>query len=328
MPKKILVTGAAGFIGFHTALALKKRGDEVFGLDNFNDYYSPDLKEQRAKLLAEAGIEVVKGDVNDPELLSTLFERGPTHVLHLAAQAGVRHARKYPEAYLKSNIDGFLAILEQLKTRPEIPLIYASSSSVYGTNEKVPFSVDDRTDSPANLYAATKKTNELLAYSYHHIYGIKTTGLRYFTVYGPWGRPDMAYYLFTKSILEERSIHLFNHGKMWRDFTYIDDIVAGTIAALDLSAPYELFNLGNHRSEKLLDFVKILEELLEKKATLILEGPRVDEVERTYADIEKSRQLLNYRPTTKLKEGLAQFVDWYCAKTKGKASVMSDATMQ
>ncbi len=241
--KTILLTGAAGFIGFHTALALVKRGDTVIGLDNFNSYYSPKLKKERALQLRAHGIEVVEADINDRATLHGLFEEHPiTDTLHLAAQAGVRYARKHPEAYLSSNIDGFLSILETLRLHPTVKLTYASSSSVYGRNEKTPFAVTDRTDQPANLYAATKKANELMAYSYHHLYDIPMTGLRFFTVYGPWGRPDMAYYSFTEKILKGEPIHLFNEGKMRRDFTYIDDVVRGTLAALDYDSGYEIFN--------------------------------------------------------------------------------------
>ena len=326
MSKTIFVTGAAGFIGFHTCIALHKRGDKVIGFDNFNPYYTPNLKRDRAAQLKKMGIEIIEGDLNDLQLPSC------THVLHLAAQAGVRYARTHPEAYVSSNLTGFIHLLEQLKHRPEIPFIYASSSSVYGNNEKVPFAIEDRTDQPANLYAATKKANELLAYSYHNIYGIKATGLRYFTVYGPWGRPDMAYYTFTEAILKGEPIHLFNHGKMWRDFTYIDDIVEGTIAAVDLSADLEIFNLGNHQSHELMHFVNLIEQSLAKRANIVLEGPRIDEMIKTYADIDHAKKRLNYLPKTSLEQGLPKFVDWYLsyssAKTSGSEFVISDATMQ
>jgi UDP-glucuronate 4-epimerase len=312
MIKTVLVTGAAGFIGFHVAQALARRGDVVIGLDNFNDYYSPSLKRERAALLKQQSISVVEQDLNDKEKLGSLFQQHPfTHVLHLAAQAGVRYARTHPEAYLSSNINGFLSLLETLRTAPHIPLIYASSSSVYGRNTKLPFSVTDPCDQPANLYAATKKANELMAYSYHHLYGISATGLRFFTVYGPWGRPDMAYYAFTKAILEDEPIHLFNQGKMERDFTYIDDIVQGTLAAIDHQTPYDLFNLGNHQPIPLLSFIETLEEILGKKAIKIFEGTTPGEVEKTYADISHSKAKLNFLPTTSLKTGLTAFVTWY-----------------
>lgn len=312
MSKTVFVTGAAGFIGFHTALALHKRGDRVIGLDNFNNYYDPALKEARARLLHNHNIEIVKGDITDKALLAELFaHHGFTHVLHLAAQAGVRYAIQNPEAYLKSNLEGFLAILEQLKHSPQIPLIYASSSSVYGANKKVPFASTDSTDQPANLYAATKKANEVMAYAYHHMYGLRTTGLRFFTVYGPWGRPDMAYFLFTKAILEGKPITLFNRGEMWRDFTYIDDVVEGTIAALDLGVENTVFNLGNHRSESLASFISILEELLDKKAIIELAECPSDEMLKTYANIDSAREHLNFNPKISLREGLGAFVSWY-----------------
>lgn len=331
--KKILLTGAAGFIGFHTAQALVERGDHVVGLDNFNPYYSPELKQKRASILKEMGIEVVHADVNDRDTLRGLFETHAfTDVLHLAAQAGVRYARTHPEAYLSSNIDGFLSLLETLRDYPHVKLTYASSSSVYGRNEKIPFSVDDRTDKPANLYAATKKANELMAYSYHHLYGIVMTGLRFFTVYGPWGRPDMAYYAFTEAILSGRPIHLFNEGKMQRDFTYIDDVVRGTLAAVDYhGSPYELFNLGNNHPVELLTFVSILEKELGREALKVFEGASPGEVDTTYADIVSSQEKLGYEPKTHLEEGLPQFLSWYHAysqNTADKKSVMSVAVKQ
>ena len=312
MSKYILVTGAAGFIGFYLSLALKNRGDHVVGFDNFNAYYSPELKRRRAALLEEQGITVIEGDLNDRELLGRLFKTPPfACVLHLAAQAGVRYARSNPDAYLTSNINGFLSLLETLRSYNHVKLIYASSSSVYGRNTTIPFSIEDTTDKPANLYAVTKKTNELMAYSYHHLFGIPTTGLRFFTVYGPWGRPDMAYYTFTQAILEGKPIHLFNNGNMQRDFTYIDDIVRGTLAALDYNGEYELFNLGNHRPTPLLSFVEILEKILGRKAIKIFEGPSAGEVETTYADISASEKKLGFRPTTELETGLSKFVEWY-----------------
>lgn len=312
MQKMILLTGVAGFIGYHTALALKKRGDVVIGLDNFNAYYSPDLKRKRAGLLKEQGIEVLEEDINNREAIRELFESNSfTHVVHLAAQAGVRYAREHPEAYLKSNIDGFLSILETLRHFPSARLIYASSSSVYGRNEKIPFSVSDPTDKPANLYAATKKANELMAYSYHHLYGIASMGLRFFTVYGPWGRPDMAYFSFTKAILEGKPLHLFNQGKMQRDFTYIDDAVSGILATIDYAGECDIFNIGNNHPVPLMDFVAILEKHLGKKALIVLEGPSAGEVETTYADIDKSKKLLGFEPKTNLEIGLKHFIDWY-----------------
>jgi len=312
MSKYVLVTGAAGFIGFHAAQALHRRGDRVIGVDSFNAYYDIRLKKERARLLHQLGIEVIEGDITHPGLLNTLLEKYPiTHVLHLAAQAGVRYARQHPESYLKNNLEGFLCILESLKHKPQIPLIYASSSSVYGTNSKVPFSENDSVDHPANLYAATKKSNELMAYSYHHMYGLRTTGLRYFTVYGPWGRPDMAYFLFTQAILAGKPIVLFNQGQMWRDFTYIDDAVSGTLAALDRSAEQAIFNLGNCHTESLATFVAILEEALGQKALVELAPCPEDEMLKTYADISLSEQQLGFAPKISLQEGLLRFVNWY-----------------
>jgi UDP-glucuronate 4-epimerase len=312
MRKKVLVTGAAGFIGYHASLALHERGDTVIGLDNFNAYYSPELKRRRAEGLKEKGIQVIESDLNHREFLETVLDRqGCTHVLHLAAQAGVRYAKTHPEAYLTSNIQGFLSLLECLRARSHIHLTYASSSSVYGCNTKIPFAVTDPTDHPANLYAATKKANELMAYSYHHLYGIRSTGLRFFTVYGPWGRPDMAYYSFTEAILANKPIHLFNQGKMSRDFTYIDDIVQGILAAIDLEGEVELFNLGNHHPVPLLNFVEILEKLLRKRAIKIFEERSAGEVENTYADITDSERRLGFKPTTSLETGLTHFLNWY-----------------
>ncbi len=311
MEKNVLVTGAAGFIGSHAALALQKAGAHVIGYDNFNDYYSIDLKHARARLLSEVGIPVITGDLCDQERLEKLFHHNDfSHVLHLAAQAGVRYARQHPTAYLKSNLEGFLNLLEILKERPHIKLVYASSSSVYGCNEKTPFSTEDRTDKPANLYAATKKANELMAYSYHHLYGLTTIGLRYFTVYGPWGRPDMAYYSFTEAIMRGEPIRLFNNGKMWRDFTYIDDAIQGTLAALDYNEN-SLFNIGNSRPEELLTFVSILEKALGKKAHKIFVAESPGEMEQTSADSAEAREKLGFHPTTSLQEGLHNFVQWY-----------------
>ena len=315
--KTVLVTGAAGFIGYHASLALKARGDNVIGLDNFNAYYSPELKRKRAQQLLKQEIHVVEADINNKQTFQdTLDAHSCTHVLHLAAQAGVRYAQTHPEAYLSSNINGFLSILESLRGRPHIPLIYASSSSVYGRNTKIPFSTSDNTDQPANLYAATKKANELMAYSYHHQYGIRSTGLRFFTVYGPWGRPDMAYYTFTQAILSGKPIHLFNQGMMQRDFTYIDDIVQGTLAALDYKGTCEIFNLGNNQPVHLLDFVSTLEKLLGKQAIKILEGSSPGEVETTYADIAEAQSKLGFKPATSLETGLRLFLDWYLREFK------------
>jgi UDP-glucuronate 4-epimerase len=323
--KRVFITGAAGFIGSHTALALKAQGAEVIGYDNFNDYYSIDLKKARTQRLQEKGISVIEGDLCDSTKLEEIFcQNDFTHVLNLAAQAGVRYAQKNPGAYLRSNLEGFLNLLERLKERPHIKLVYASSSSVYGCNAKTPFSVQDATDQPANLYAATKKANELLAYSYHHLHGLTTIGLRYFTVYGPWGRPDMAYFSFTEAILKGEPIRLFNNGQMWRDFTYIDDAVQGTIAALDHSEN-SIFNLGNNRCEKLLTFVSALEKALGKEAVKIFVEDAPGEMTRTFADISLAQEKLGFQPTISLKEGLDRFVHWHKEYTSGRASVMSEA---
>jgi UDP-glucuronate 4-epimerase len=313
MKKRILVTGAAGFIGFHAIQALNAGGDLVIGIDNYNSYYAPELKRERSALLQKLGINIIEGDINHKSLLQTIVEKnGLTHVLHLAAQAGVRYAKTNPQAYLESNINGFLSLLETLRSYPQIKLVYASSSSVYGKNCKIPFSIEDTTDKPANLYAATKKANELMAYSYHHMYGIKAIGLRFFTVYGPWGRPDMAYYSFTEAILNGNPIQLFNQGNMQRDFTYIDDIVKGIIAAIDFEEEdYALFNLGNHQPIHLLDFVSILENLLGKKAQKIFSPPSEGEVDITFADITSAQKKLGFYPTTSLETGLLNFVSWH-----------------
>lgn len=255
---------------------------------------------------------MIDADLNHSKTLHSVFEKhGFTHVLNLAAQAGVRYARKHPEAYISSNINGFLSLLETLRHYPHVKLIYASSSSVYGLNEKIPFSTQDTTDKPANLYAATKKANELMAYSYYHLYGIQAIGLRYFTVYGPWGRPDMAYFSFTKSILENKPIQLFNGGKMKRDFTYIDDAVEGTLAATDYEGEFDIFNIGNNQPVELMTFLSILENTLGVKAKKEFQGPSLGEVETTYADITSSQKKLNFVPKTNLQEGLNKFVDWY-----------------
>lgn len=310
--KTVFITGIAGFIGFHVAQALIRRNDRVIGLDNFNSYYSPELKKKRVALLSEQGIEVITADLNDQKKLHSVFEQYSfTHILHLAAQAGVRHARKQPEAYLKNNIDGFLSILELLRQYRHVNLIYASSSSIYGLNESIPFSILDPTDKPANLYAVTKKTNELMAYSYHHLYDIKTTALRYFTVYGPWGRPDMAYFLFTKAIDERKPIILFNQGLMRRDFTYIDDAVEGTLAAIDYKGVHERFNIGNSQPVELLNFVSILEKILNIKAIKEFKGPSPGEIDTSYADITESQDKLGFKPKINLEEGLRRFVEWY-----------------
>ena len=309
---RIFITGIAGFIGSHVAHALRRRGDFVMGCDDFNPYYDPSLKRARAALLEKQGISVVEADIRQSALLEEqIVQFGATHVLHLAAQAGVRHSLTHPECYVASNLDGFVQVIEIIRRHPHIPFIYASSSSVYGLNRKIPFSETDPTDAPSNLYGATKKSNELIAHAYHHLFGIKTTGLRYFTVYGPWGRPDMAYFSFTRAILEGKPIQIFNEGKMQRDFTYIDDIAAGTLAAIDLAAPCEVFNLGNHRPEEVLHLIALLEKHLGKTALKNLLPMQPGEVPTTYADITKSQKLLGFSPKVSLEEGIQKFLAWY-----------------
>jgi UDP-glucuronate 4-epimerase len=310
--KRILITGAAGFIGFHLAKSLKKRGDFCLGLDNFNSYYDPQLKKARAEHLKNLGIETVSADICEKDVVKLLIlKHRITHVAHLAAQAGVRHSLSHPDDYVTSNLQGFVSILENIRLFPSIKLVYASSSSVYGLNKEIPFSVDDKTDQPANLYGATKKANELIAHAYHHLYGISVTALRYFTAYGPWGRPDMAYYHFTRQICDGKPIQVFNHGDMKRDFTYIDDIVKGTQAAIDLGASYEIFNLGNNRPISLLYLIQLLEEALGKSAIKHMLPMQAGEVTETFADIEKSQRLLGFNPSVSLEEGILRFIDWF-----------------
>lgn len=310
--KKVIVTGAAGFIGFHLAKALNLRGDTVVGIDNFNAYYSPQLKRRRAELLAQDRIELLEADLCAPHVLLDAIEKyQPTHIVHLAAQAGVRYSTENPAAYVDSNVHAFLNVLEACRKHPHIPLIFASSSSVYGTNTKVPFSETDLTDHPASFYGATKKANELMAYSYHHMYGIKAIGLRFFTVYGPWGRPDMAYYSFSECISQGTPIKVYNHGHMMRDFTYIDDIIAGVISALDLEASWEVFNLGNHSPVKLMDMIELLEQLMGKPAEKVYVEMQTGDVLTTYADISHSRERLGFSPKVSIAVGLTKFIEWY-----------------
>ena len=313
--KRIFITGISGFIGFHLALALKQRGDAVFGCDNFNSYYTPALKHARAALLKQSGIDLFLFDVNEKQqLLNAIEKHQITHFVHLAAQAGVRHCLTHPETYVHSNLNGFVQVMEALAKHPHIPLTYASSSSVYGLKTKVPFAESDPTESVASFYAATKKSNELIAASYHHIYKIPVTGLRFFTVYGPWGRPDMAYFLFSKAIAEGKPIQVFAQGLFQRDFTYIDDIIEGTIAAIDLQAKSEIFNLGNNRPHTVLELIAILEQQQGKKAVVNFVDTPLGDVPITYADIGKSERMLNYRPTTSLSAGLEKFPHWFSSQ--------------
>ncbi|KAG2729661.1 hypothetical protein I3760_01G260600 [Carya illinoinensis] len=332
----VLVTGAAGFVGTHVSTALKRRGDGVLGLDNFNDYYDPSLKRARQVHLERTGVFIVEGDINDSALLNKLFEVVAfTHVMHLAAQAGVRYAIENPSSYVHSNIAGLVNLLEVCKSaNPQPAIVWASSSSVYGLNTKVPFSERDRTDHPASLYAATKKAGEEIAHTYNHIYGLSLTGLRFFTVYGPWGRPDMAYFFFTRDILRGKPIPIFkapNHGTVARDFTYIDDIVKGCLAALDTAekstgsggkkrgpAQLRIFNLGNTSPVPVSDLVSILERLLKVRAKRhSMKLPRNGDVQFTHANISLAQRELGYKPTTDLQTGLKKFVRWYLSYHSG-----------
>lgn len=309
--KRILVTGAAGFIGSHLAQKLQERGDFVIGLDNFNKYYIPQLKLDRESELNKRGISIVHGDICDQALLNRVIEENHiTHIAHMAAQAGVRYSLEQPHSYVHSNLEGFLNILEACR-HYKTKLTYASSSSVYGHNTKVPFSEDDRTDTQASFYGVTKKTNELMAYTYHKLFGISATGLRFFTVYGPWGRPDMACYIFAKAMEEGKPIELFNNGQMQRDFTYVDDVVDGIIASIDLEASYEIFNLGNTHPETLFTFVELLEKHLGIKTQKKLLPMQEGDVLTTYADIRHAQEKLHFAPKVSLDEGLKRFVEWY-----------------
>jgi len=317
--KRILITGAAGFVGFHAAQELLQQGHFVVGLDSFNDYYEVSLKEDRATKLKEKGIEIVQGNICTENLVFSLCEKYQiTHLLHLAAYAGVRYSLKYPQFYIDNNIQGFYQILEAVKQLPHIKLIYASSSSVYGKNKKVPFAEEDMTEQPANMYGMSKKSNELMAYAYHNLYGLDVTGLRFFTVYGPWGRPDMAYFHFTRSLFEEKPIDLYNFGKMKRDFTYIDDIVQGISRSIDHCKGCSLFNLGNNKRVTLEKFVSVLEELTGKKAQLNLLPMPKGEIEETYASIERAREMIGYEPKVAIEEGLYRFVSWFSVYYRDK----------
>ncbi len=331
---RILVTGTAGFIGFHLAKALLERGDEVIGLDRINDYYNLNLKFAR---LEETGIAIediqynrliqsstypnyqfIRINLEDAYRVSRLFQDHEFDaVVHLAAQAGVRYSIENPQTYIQSNIVAFTNILEACRTHPVKHLVYASSSSVYGSNTKIPFSVEDKVDQPISLYAATKKSNELMAHTYSHLFSIPTTGLRFFTVYGPWGRPDMAYFLFTNAILKGKPIKVFNHGKMARDFTYIDDIVQGVVKVLDqapsekMQPPYRIYNIGNNAPVPLMDFIIAIEEALGMKAEKVFLPMQPGDVERTYADVQNLIDEFGYHPQTSIREGIQTFIDWY-----------------
>jgi UDP-glucuronate 4-epimerase len=315
-----LVTGAAGFIGFHTCRALLERGERVIGVDVVNDYYDPALKEARQAILAKnPGFTFYRVDIADRAAMTDVAARHPEigRIIHLAAQAGVRYSLVNPYAYTRSNIEGQLVMLEMARALPRCEhFVYASSSSVYGANTKLPFAVEDRVDTPVSLYAATKKSGELMAHCYSHLFATPTTGLRFFTVYGPWGRPDMSAFLFVKAILAGEPIHVFNHGDMRRDFTYIDDIVRGILAVTDgpprgPGAPYRLYNIGNHRSEPLMRFIGVIEATLGAKAEIVFEPMQPGDVKETFADIEAIQRDHGFSPSTTIDEGIPRFVEWY-----------------
>ena len=332
MKEKVLITGVAGFIGFHLANRLSQEGYQVVGIDNLNDYYDVQLKKDRLAILQEGHADFVfqKAELEDKAAIDQLFdEHRPEHVVNLAAQAGVRYSLQNPYAYTQSNVTGFLNILEACRHFPVKHLLYASSSSVYGANTKMPFSVHHNVDHPVSLYAATKKANELMAHTYSHLYGTPTTGLRFFTVYGPYGRPDMALFLFTKAILEDRPIDVYNHGNMKRDFTYVDDIVEGIKRLLPnvaqpnpewngddpdsatSFAPYRVYNIGNNQPVKLLDFIKEIEKNLGREAKKNLMPIQDGDVPATYADVEDLMNDVGFKPKTSIQEGIKNFVDWY-----------------
>ena len=331
---KILVTGAAGFIGYHTTLQLLARGDEVVGLDNMNNYYDVTLKESRLKNIENSknssAFTFIKAELSDRNAIEEIFQQHKFNkVINLAAQAGVRYSLENPHAYIDSNIVGFTNILEGCRHNNVEHLVYASSSSVYGANESMPFSVHDNVDHPLSLYAASKKANELMAHTYSNLYSLPTTGLRFFTVYGPWGRPDMALFLFTKAILDGRSIDVFNYGKHRRDFTFIDDIVEGVIRTLDHTAepnekwqasqpdpatsksPYRLYNIGSNNPIELMRYIEILEEKLGKVAVKNLLPLQPGDVPATFADVDALVEDVNYKPSTSIEEGIEKFVSWY-----------------
>lgn len=309
---KVLVTGAAGFIGMHACRRLLARGDRVVGLDNFSTYYDPALKRDRLKQLPAKNFTFEKLDITNAKALERLFAKHkPDAVLHLAAQAGVRYSLQNPAAYVQTNLVGFANLLEACRARPPRHLVYASSSSVYGTNAKLPWSEAQNVDHPASLYAATKKANELMAHVYSHLYGLAATGLRFFTVYGPWGRPDMSPMLFAHSILKGKPIPVFNRGLMQRDFTYVDDIVEGTLRVLDKPSPYAVYNIGNHEPVSLMDYIRVLERVLGKKAKLAMKPMQPGDVKATYADTAALRKAVGFAPHTPLQAGLERFAAWF-----------------
>ena len=322
----VLVTGSAGFIGMHTANALLKKNEEVIGIDNINDYYDPELKRARLEELhVNKNFYFEKLDFAAPGSLNLLIQKYPEidRIIHLGAQAGVRYSIDNPHQYMQSNLCGQLAILEFCKSkmrdsRPIKNFVYASSSSVYGSNKQIPFSINDNTDQPVSFYGATKKAGEVMAHSYAHLYQIPTIGLRFFTVYGPWGRPDMSPYIFTNCILNEKPIKVFNKGEMMRDFTFIDDIVSGILGALDTppislsaSPPHKIYNLGNNKPVSLMNYINVIERACNKKAIIDLQPMQAGDVVQTYANIEESERDLGYAPTTSIDIGIPRFVDWF-----------------
>ena len=328
---KTLVTGAAGFIGMTASLLLLDRGEQVIGVDNLNNYYDPQLKVDRlARLREYKNFTFHQIDISDRSAMSQIFEKErPAKVIHLAAQAGVRYSIDNPHAYIDSNIVGFMNVLEGCRHGKIEHLVYASSSSVYGGNTRMPFSVEHSVDHPVSMYAATKKANELMAHTYSHLFGLPTTGLRFFTVYGPWGRPDMALFLFTKAILEGRPIDVYNHGKMQRDFTFIDDIADGIIRVLDRpaapdlgydpekphsatsNAPYRVFNIGNHQPVELLAFIRCIEDAIGRKAQMNLMPIQPGDVPATFADVDALEQWTGFKPSTTIDTGIPKFISWY-----------------
>ena len=310
---KILVTGCAGFIGMHLCKKLFELGYDVIGIDNLNDYYDVNLKIKRLSILQnKSSFTFIKTDISNMNALENVFKmHRPNKVVNLAAQAGVRYSLINPHSYMESNIIGFMNILECCRHHEVEGLVYASSSSVYGGNKKIPFSESDNVDSPISIYAASKKANELMAHSYNNLFGIRSTGLRFFTVYGPWGRPDMAIYIFADKISKKKPIQVFNQGLMKRDFTYIDDIVDGLVSAIKNNYSLEVFNLGNSRSEDLMDVISILEKKLNTKAIIELEPMQPGDVKETYADIREAKSKLKFSPKINIKNGINKFLDWY-----------------
>ena len=315
--RTILVTGAAGFIGAAVSEKLLARGDAVIGVDNLSDYYDVSLKQARLKRLeTKPGFSFHRMDIADRDAVNGLADQAISHILHLAAQAGVRHSLVDPYAYVTANVMGTVVLWEMVRKLKDLKhFVYASSSSVYGANQKMPFAVGDAVEQPNSLYAATKRVDELIGYTYAHLYGIPATGLRFFTVYGPWGRPDMAPFIFADAIARQKPLFLNNNGEMWRDFTYIDDIVDGVLRGLDRPAtgapPHKLYNLGNHKSEKLTDFLAEIERALQKKAIIEPRPMPAGDVLKTYADIEASTRDLGFAPTTPISVGIPKFIAWY-----------------